>query len=73
MRPIGVLGTLLVVAGIVVLALRGVSYTKSEEKVEIGPVEIAAKEKGFITPAAGIVAIAVGALLIYTGRGGRKA
>ena len=69
MRPIGILGTLLMLAGLVVLVLRGVSYTKDKEEVKLGPIEIEAKEKGFITPTAGIVAIAIGAVLVFAGRG----
>jgi O-antigen ligase len=69
MRPIGILGTLLLLAGLVVLVLRGVSYTKDKEEVKVGPIEIEAKEKGFITPTAGIVAMAVGAVLVFAGRG----
>ena len=69
MRPIGILGTLLMLAGLVVLVLRGVSYTKDKEEVKLGPIEIEAQEKGFITPTAGIVAMAVGAVLVFAGRG----
>jgi O-antigen ligase len=73
MRPIGILGTLLMLAGLVVLVLQGVSYTKDKEEVKLGPIEIEAKEKGFITPTAGIVAMAVGAVLVFAGRGRVKA
>jgi len=69
MRPIGILGVLLMLAGLVVLVLRGVSYTKDKEKVELGPIKIEAEEKGFITPTTGIIAIAVGAVLVFAGRG----
>ena len=73
MRPIGVVGVLLMLAGLVVLVLRGVSYTKDKDEVKVGPIEIEAKEKGFITPTAGMVAIVVGAVLVFAGRGGVKA
>lgn len=73
MRPIGILGAILMLAGLVVLVMRGVSYTKDKDKVELGPIEIVAEEKGFITPAAGIAAIAIGAVLIFAGKGRAKA
>ncbi len=38
MRPLGLIGVLLVVAGVIVLAMRGLSYTKDREEVRVGPV-----------------------------------
>ena len=73
MRPIGIVGVLLMLAGLVVLVLRGVSYTKDKDEVKVGPIEIEAEEKGFITPTAGMVAIVVGAVLVFAGRGSVKA
>ena len=68
MRPLGIVGILLILRGVVVLALRGISYTKEREAVAVGPVEVAAERKGFIPPAAGVVAIVVGLGLLYAGR-----
>ena len=68
MRPLGVVGVVLIVAGAVILALRGISYTKERQEVEVGPLEVAAERKGFIPPAAGIVAIVVGLGLVVAGR-----
>jgi hypothetical protein len=68
MRPLGILGVILIVAGIIVLAMRGISYTKDRNEVEVGPVEIAAEEKGFISPTVGVVAIVVGLGLVVLGR-----
>jgi len=68
MRPIGIFGVLFMLAGLVVLVLRGVSYTKDKEKVELGPIKIEAEEKGFITPTTGMIAIAIGAVLVFAGR-----
>ena len=42
---IGILGVLLMLAGLVVLVLRGVSYAKDKEEGDIGPIEIEAEEK----------------------------
>jgi uncharacterized membrane protein len=68
MRPLGVIGVVLIVLGAVVLALRGISYTKDREEVQVGPVEIAAEDRGTIPPVAGVVAIAVGLVLVMVGR-----
>jgi hypothetical protein len=69
MRPLQVFGILLIVLGAVVVALRGISYVKDREEVELGPIEVAAEEKGFITPAAGAVAIVAGLVMVVAGRG----
>jgi hypothetical protein len=68
MRPLGIAGVILIVLGVIVLALRGVSYTKDRDEVNVGPVEIAAEEKGFVPPVAGVAAIAVGIGLVVLGR-----
>ncbi len=71
MRPLGIFGIVLIVLGAVVLAMGGFGYTKEREEVEVGPLEVAAERRGFIPPAAGIVAIVVGLGLVIAGR--RKA
>ncbi len=68
MRPLGIVGIILIVAGIIVLAMRGISYTRDRDEVELGPVEIAKEEKGFVSPAVGVVAIVVGLGLVVLGR-----
>ena len=67
MRPIGWIGVLLVVLGVGILAMRGVSYTKDRQEVSVGPMKVAAEQKGFVPPAAGFLAIAVGAALVFVG------
>ena len=59
---------MLIVAGGVVLAMRGFSYTKERQEVQIGSVELAAERKGFIPPVAGAVAVALGVILVFAGR-----
>jgi uncharacterized membrane protein len=68
MRPLGIIGIVLIVIGAVVLAMRGISYTKERQEVAVGPVEVAAERKGFVPPAAGVVAIIVGLGLVVAGR-----
>ena len=68
MRPARIAGILLIVAGAIVLILRGVSYTKDRDAVKIGPIEVAAEKKGFITPAMGAIAVAAGLVLLVATR-----
>lgn len=68
MRPLGWIGVVLIVLGSIVLVMRGVSYTRDRQEVSVGPVSVAAEEKGFVPPAAGFVAIAVGLALVVMGR-----
>jgi uncharacterized membrane protein len=68
MRPLGIIGIVLIVLGAVVLAMRGISYTKERQEVDVGPLEVAAERKGFVPPAAGVVAIVVGLGLVVAGR-----
>lgn len=71
MRPLGIIGIVLIVLGAIVLAMRGISYTKDRSELQVGPLEVAAEEKGFVPPAVGVVAIIVGLGLVVAGR--RKA
>lgn len=68
MKPLGWVGLLLIIAGAVVAAMGGVGYTKSRNQVEVGPIKVAAEERGLVPPVAGIAAIAVGAVLVFVGR-----
>jgi len=64
MRPLGILGWLLVVAGIVVLALGGFSYVKERHTAQVGPIEVGTVKKGFVSPVAGGIAIVLGIVLV---------
>lgn len=68
MRPLGVVGIILIIAGALILALGGISYTKERESVEVGGVELAAERKGFVPPVAGVVVLVVGAVLVLMDR-----
>lgn len=68
MRPLGWIGVALIVAGGIILVMRGVSYTKNRSDIELGPVKVAAVEKGFVPPVIGVVAMLVGAGLVFAGR-----
>jgi hypothetical protein len=68
MKPLGWIGVLLIIAGIVVVAMRGIPYTKSHNEVEVGPLKVTSQERGMVPPVAGIVAIVAGAVLVFAGR-----
>jgi multidrug transporter EmrE-like cation transporter len=69
MNPIKVIAILLLVAGVLILAYGGFSYTKENTAVKVGPVELSVKEKETVNfPVwAGVGAIVVGGLLLVFG------
>ena len=68
MRPLGWIGVLLIVAGIIIVAMRGIPYTKSRNEVEVGPLKVTSQERGLVPPIVGIAAIVVGGVLVFAGR-----
>ncbi len=68
MRPLAIVGVILIVAGAVVLGLRGFSYTKNRDSVQMGPIGLSVDEKGFVPPIVGAAAIAVGVVLVFASR-----
>jgi drug/metabolite transporter (DMT)-like permease len=70
MRPLGWIGVLLMVAGIVIVAMRGIPYTKSRNEVEVGPLKVTTQERGLVTPIVGVAAIVIGGVLVFAGRKG---
>ena len=60
---------LLMVAGVLMLAYGGFSYTRENTAVKVGPIELSVKEKETVNfPAwAGVGAIVVGGLLLVFG------
>ena len=68
MRPLNWIGVLLIIAGIVVVAMRGVPYTKSRNEVEVGPLKVTSQERGLVPPVVGFAAIVIGGVLVFAGR-----
>lgn len=68
MRPVGIIGILLIVFGAIVLVLKGVSYVKDKDKVDLGVATIETEERGFIPPWVGAVALVAGIALLFAGR-----
>jgi drug/metabolite transporter (DMT)-like permease len=68
MRPLSWIGVILIIAGIVVVAMRGIPYTKSRNEVEVGPLKVTSQERGLVPPIAGVAAIIIGGVLVFAGR-----
>jgi hypothetical protein len=67
MKPIAILGAVLIVLGGIVVALQGVSYVRDREEVSVGPLRVVAEERGFISPVVGGIVLAAGVVLVVIG------
>ena len=70
MKPLAWIGVILIVAGIVVVAMKGIPYTKSRDQVEVGPLKVTTQERGIVTPIVGVAAIVIGGGMVVAGRKG---
>jgi drug/metabolite transporter (DMT)-like permease len=68
MKPLGWIGVILIIAGVVIVAMRGIPYTKSRNEVEVGPLKVTSQERGLVTPIVGVAAIVIGGVLVFAGR-----
>jgi len=68
MKPLGLIGVILIIGGIVVLAMRGISYTKDRDSVKVAGVELSAEKRGFVPPVVGVIAVVAGIVLVAAGR-----
>ena len=68
MRPLAWVGVLFIVAGLIIVAMRGIPYTKSRNEVEVGPLKVTSQERGMVTPIVGVAAIVIGGVLVFAGR-----
>ena len=69
MRALTIIGIILIVFGVFVLAAQGISYTKKEKVIDIGPIEATAEHKKTIPipPLAGGAVLAAGVVLVFAG------
>jgi len=65
-NPIRIIGILLIVLGLVALAYQGITYTKSEKVLEVGPITATKETKKTIPlpPVLGGVALLGGVVLL---------
>lgn len=68
MRPAGIIGTLLIVFGAIVLIVGGISYVKDRDKVDLGVATVTTEHRGFVPPWVGGVALLAGVVLLFAGR-----
>ena len=50
------------------MALQGVSYVRDRQEISVRPLEVAAEERGFISPVVGGIVLAAGVVLLFVGR-----
>jgi uncharacterized membrane protein len=67
MKPISIVGAVLIVLGVAVLAY-GFTYTSRDTVLDIGPLHATADTERTIPPIAGIAAVAGGVALLVAGR-----
>lgn len=69
MKPISVMGLVLVALGLVALVYQGVNYTTRETVIDIGPLHATADRERTLplSPVVGIVAVAGGVALLLAG------
>ncbi|MDQ2767840.1 MAG: DUF3185 domain-containing protein [Gemmatimonadota bacterium] len=68
MKPLGIVGVILIIGGVVVLAMKGISFTKDKDSVKVAGVELSKEDRGFVPPVAGIIAVVAGVVLVAAGR-----
>jgi hypothetical protein len=68
MKPIVIIGAVLIMLGGIVVALQGVSYVRDRQQVSMGPISISAEERGFISPVVGALVLIAGVGLVLVGR-----
>ena len=68
MRPLAWIGVILIIAGVVIVAMKGIPYTKSRNEMEVGPLKVTTQERGLVTPIVGVAAIVIGGVLVFAGR-----
>jgi uncharacterized membrane protein HdeD (DUF308 family) len=69
MRPITVVGVLLIVVGLVALVYQGITYTSRETVIDIGPLHATADRQKTLPlpPVLGIAAVVSGVVLLIAG------
>lgn len=69
MKPISMVGILLVVLGALALAYQGITYTHREKIIDVGPIHATADERKTIPlpPIVGAIALAAGISLLVVG------
>jgi uncharacterized membrane protein HdeD (DUF308 family) len=66
MKPVAILGVILIVLGVVALAYQGISYTTKDKVVDLGPLKVETQREKTIPlpPVLGVVALVGGIVLV---------
>ena len=69
MKPLTIVGIVLIALGVIALAYQGITYTTKEKVIDIGPLKVeATKEKTIpLPPVLGGVAVVAGVVLLIVG------
>jgi hypothetical protein len=69
MKPVMVIGVMLIVLGILALAYQGITYTTKERVVDIGPLKVETEKQRTIPlpPLLGALSLAAGVVLVIVG------
>jgi uncharacterized membrane protein YidH (DUF202 family) len=69
MKPISIVGVILIAVGVLVLVYQGITYTKRETIVDLGPIQATADRQKTVPlpPIVGIVTIVGGVALLIAG------
>ena len=70
MKPVVLVGIVLIVLGVVALAYQGVTYTTRERIIDVGPLKATVDRQKAIpmSPVLGVLALAGGIVPVATGR-----
>lgn len=70
MKPLVIVGILLIALGVFALAYEGISYTKTERVIDLGPLKVDAKREKTIPlpPVLGALSLAAGVVLLIASR-----
>ena len=69
MKPIAIIGIILIILGIVALAYQGISYVTHDRIIDMGPIQVSADRTHTIpiAPILGAAAIIAGVVLLVIG------
>lgn len=69
MKPLLVIGIVLLAVGIAMLAYKGISFIRQEQVAQLGPLRVTTEERETLplSPVAGAAAVGLGAILIVVG------
>ena len=69
MKPVGIVGIILIAIGIIALAWGGITYTKREKVIDAGPLQVSADREKTIPfpPVLGGICLVGGIVLVIVG------